>query len=94
MTNPKGGFPHPGGAPVANFTVSDTAPIAGEKITLTDESTNNPQSWSWTANSIYFSTEQNPSYYCDTTGPLTIGLTVINQYGTSSTSMTYQVSQT
>ena len=91
ITNPTGGFPAPGGNPVANFTISNQDPNAGDFIQLTDTTTNMPNAWSWQVNGSVFSTLQNPSYYCSSVGPLTFELTASNQHGSSSATTTIQV---
>lgn len=77
---------NPGLAPVASFTISNDAPTIGETIQLTDTSINDPTSWAWNINDSPYSNEQNPSFYCDSSGFFTFTLTASNQFGSDSAS--------
>jgi len=70
-----------GYAPVANFTVDNRTIKAGETVTFTDQSTNNPTSWSWNFGDEMTSTSRNPSHTYTTAGTYTITLTSSNSFG-------------
>lgn len=72
--------------PVANFTASVTTVCEGQAVTLTDNSTNTPASWSWTTTggSPAASTSQNPSVTYSTAGTYTVTLVSTNTAGASS----------
>lgn len=53
---------------------------------FTDASTQNPSSWSWTFGDGATSTAQNPSHTYSAAGSYTVGLTVTNAGGSTSTS--------
>jgi len=67
--------------PVAAFTANKTSITEGEsiqftdRIQFTDQSTNDPTSWSWNFGDGSTSTLQNPSYTYNTTGSYTVSLT-------------------
>ncbi len=70
-------------APVANFTASATTICAGSSITLTDQSTNTPTSWSWTiqSGSPASSASQNPVVTYTAAGTFSVSLTATNGCG-------------
>jgi PKD repeat protein len=70
-------------APVADFTASATTVFEGETVNFTDQSTNNPTSWSWTFNggTPASSTAQNPGVTYNTAGTYTVELTAANTGG-------------
>ena len=76
--------------PVANFVADKTTALKNEWINLTDLSTNNPNSWSWTmtggvpASAI----TQNPKVLYTTTGLKTITLCATNSLGQDCTTKT------
>jgi uncharacterized protein (TIGR02145 family) len=70
-----------GSAPVADFTADKTSITEGETVNFTDQSTNDPTSWSWTFGDGGTSTEQNPSYQYNTEGTYNVTLTATNSYG-------------
>ena len=73
-----------GPEPLANFSASKTSNIRQtESITFTDESTNNPTSWSWNFGDGASSTAQNPAHSYTTVGTYTVSLTATNQYGST-----------
>lgn len=87
--------------PVANFSASSTAPCVGSGVTLTDQSTNTPTSWSWsiTPNTFSYtggtsSTSQNPQVIFNATGPYTVALTATNAYGNNTSTQTNYISPT
>jgi PKD repeat protein len=69
--------------PAADFSASATAVFEGNSINFTDESTNNPSSWSWTftGGTPSSSTAQNPSVTYNTAGTYTVSLTAYNGAG-------------
>jgi len=71
--------------PIADFTASNTIPAAGAPVDFTDQSLNNPTSWSWTfdGGSPSTSTAQNPAGITfATNGYHLVSLTVSNANGT------------
>ncbi|EAY28951.1 GEVED domain-containing protein [Microscilla marina] len=72
-------------APIAAFTANTTNIQAGDTVTFTDESLNNPTSWAWTfeGGTPATSTEQNPTVTYDQPGFYTVTLTVGNSGGAS-----------
>lgn len=69
--------------PVANFTADITKITEGESVQFTDQSTNNPTTWSWSfAGGIpSTSTSENPSVVYNNAGPYDVTLTVTNGDG-------------
>ncbi len=74
---------NPAPAPVANFTASATTINVGESVTFTDQSTNNPTSWSWSfeGGTPSSSTAQNPTVQYNTAGTFDVSLTAANAAG-------------
>ncbi len=72
--------------PVALFTVSSVTVCAGNTVTFTDQSLNNPTSWFWEFQGGTFptSTDQNPEVLYSTPGNYDVTLTVTNSAGSSS----------
>ena len=70
-----------GDTPIAAFTSDKTEITESENITFTDQSTNNPTSWSWSFGEGATSTVQNPLHTYNTAGTYTVVLTVTNAYG-------------
>ena len=77
--------------PVANFIANNTAPIIGEAVTFTDQSTNNPTSWAWTFNPATVTyaggtnaNSQNPQVQFDAAGNYTVQLIATNVAGSDS----------
>jgi PKD repeat protein len=70
--------------PAAAFTASTTIITAGEIVSFTDYSVNNPTSWSWDFGDGGTSTSQNPSHTYTTSGTYTVTLTVTNSSGSGS----------
>ncbi len=74
--------------PVANFSASNTSPAQNSQVNFTDQSSNNPTSWSWSfspstvtyLNSTTSST-RNPQVSFNQTGYYTVTLTATNAYG-------------
>ena len=70
--------------PVAAFTgtpLSGTAPLT---VAFTDQSSNDPTSWSWTFGDGGTSTAQNPSHVYTAAGTYSVSLTVANAEGADS----------
>ncbi|MDD3642762.1 MAG: PKD domain-containing protein [Candidatus Krumholzibacteria bacterium] len=67
--------------PVAQFAGSPTSGEAPLAVTFTDQSTNNPTSWSWDFGDGGNSTAQNPTYVYNSVGTYTVSLTAANAYG-------------
>lgn len=74
-------------APVADFTYS----IAGELVTFTDLSTNDPTFWGWNFNDGSSSTEQNPSHTFAVAGDYNVCLTAGNIAGTNEVCKTISI---
>ncbi|MBL4587317.1 MAG: PKD domain-containing protein, partial [Flavobacteriales bacterium] len=68
---------------MAAFTISDNVSCAGNTVSFTDQSANNPTAWSWTfsGGTPATSNSQNPSVVYDTPGTYDVSLTVTNPYG-------------
>ncbi len=71
----------PCNAPVAAFTGSPTSGTAPLSVSFTDQSTNNPTSWSWDFGDGGTSTAQNPSHTYNNAGTYTVTLTATNDCG-------------
>ncbi len=71
--------------PAANFTASASTVCAGQAVTLTDNSTNTPTSWSWTMTNgtPASSSIQSPSVIYNTAGTYTVTLVDANSFGSS-----------
>lgn len=67
--------------PEADFTSDKDVIIEDETVHFTDESKNNPTSWSWDFGDGSTSTNQNPSHTYKSTGKYSVELTVENDYG-------------
>jgi len=70
--------------PVANFTISDTSICDGDMISLTDNSTNSPISWSWEITNgvnTFSSPMQNPMLAITQPGIYDVTLIVSNGFG-------------
>jgi len=69
--------------PVAEFTASPTSGCEGVSVTFTDQSTNNPTSWSWSfpGGTPSTSTAQNPTVTYSTAGTYNVTLTATNADG-------------
>ncbi|MGD2086026.1 MAG: GEVED domain-containing protein [Candidatus Aminicenantes bacterium] len=72
--------------PVADFTASATNIIVGQSVAFTDQSTNNPTSWSWSfeAGTPSSSSAQNPTITYNTAGTFDVTLTAYNSAGSDS----------
>jgi uncharacterized protein (TIGR02145 family) len=71
-----------GTAPDAGFTADQTSIIVEETVNFTDQSINDPTSWSWNFGDGGTSTEQNPSHQFNTEGVFTVSMSATNSYGT------------
>ncbi len=69
--------------PVAGFSADATTVVAGSTVNFTDESANNPTSWSWSfeGGTPSTSTTQNPSVTYNTLGTYNVTLTATNAEG-------------
>jgi uncharacterized protein (TIGR02145 family) len=76
-------MPLPGNPPVANFSASPTSVSVGGSVQFTDQSANNPISWTWSFGDGTMSTQQNPVKTYTTAGTYTVSLTVTNSYGSN-----------
>ncbi len=72
-----------GVAPTADFSASKTSITAGETVTFTDLSLNEPSSWSWTfeGGTPGTSTKQNPSVIYTSAGTYSVTLIASNEAG-------------
>ncbi|MGI6337899.1 MAG: PKD domain-containing protein [Bacteroidales bacterium] len=68
-------------APVAAFAANRTSINEGQSIQFTDQSTNNPTSWSWNFGDGSTSTSRNPLHTYLTEGIYSVSLTVSNTTG-------------
>ena len=75
-------------APTAAFSADLTNIVEGEAVTFTDQSLNNPVSWSWSFGDGSTSTQANPSYNYNNAGTYTVELTVSNNYGSDTETKT------
>jgi serine protease len=67
--------------PVAAFSGTPTSGDAPLTVSFTDQSTNNPTSWSWTFGDGGTSTAQNPNHQYTSAGTYTVSLTATNAHG-------------
>ncbi|MDH4471740.1 MAG: PKD domain-containing protein [Fluviicola sp.] len=77
-------------APVANFSASASSACQGASISLTDMSTNNPVSWSWsvTGPQTLTSSAQNPTFNFTTPGTYSVSLVASNAGGSNTYTQT------
>jgi len=75
-------------APLANFEADNTNPFVAETVNLTDLSSNNPTSWSWSFDPVDVTfvggtnaNSQNPQVQFNSTGYYTVSLTATNASG-------------
>ncbi|MEQ1916768.1 MAG: PKD domain-containing protein, partial [Gallionella sp.] len=78
-------------APVASFTPDVTSGDAPLTVNFTDNSTNTPTAWAWDFGDGTTSTDQNPSNVFTTPGTYNVTLTVTNDNGTDTYSVTITV---
>lgn len=69
--------------PFAAFSGSPTSIQPGGTVQFTDQSANNPTSWSWNFGDGGTSTLQNPSHVYSAVGTYTVSLTATNEHGSS-----------
>jgi hypothetical protein len=74
-------------APAAQFTASSVEICAGQSISLTDGSINNPTTWLWNFGDGTTETVQSPSHTFANAGSFTIQLTASNSAGSTSFSL-------
>ncbi len=82
--------------PSADFVASTVSPVISEIVTFTDQSANNPTSWSWSfsgpGNVTYTggtnANSQNPQVQLDAVGNYTVTLIATNSYGSDSETKT------
>jgi PKD repeat protein len=76
--------------PIADFSASSTSIAAGDSVTFTDQSLNNPTSWDWTFNggTPSVSTDENPVITYNTPGTYTVTLVAANAAGTDTETKT------
>ncbi|HMA77282.1 MAG TPA: PKD domain-containing protein [Candidatus Krumholzibacteriaceae bacterium] len=84
----------PTNPPVAAFSGSPTSGEVPLTVAFTDESTNNPTSWSWDFGDGATSTAQNPSHEYTAVGTYTVSLTATNTYGSDSETKTDYITVT
>jgi PKD repeat protein len=82
-----------GSAPVAAFTANVTSINTGGQVQFTDQSTNTPTSWQWSANpsvgvTFNTATTKNPTAIFANAGTYSITLTATNANGNNSTTKT------
>jgi PKD repeat protein len=80
-TNTKTNYITVDAAPVADFVGNPTSGTEPLTVNFTDQSTNNPTSWSWDFGDGGTSTAQNPSHTYNTAGTYTVTLTASNACG-------------
>jgi PKD repeat protein len=71
----------PTNPPVADFIGTPTSGNAPLAVSFTDQSTENPTSWSWDFGDLGTSTLQNPSHTYSAEGTYTVSLTATNSVG-------------
>ena len=76
--------------PVANFTAGSTGISAGESVTFTDTTANNPTSWDWTfaGGTPGTGTDQNPTITYNTPGTYSVTLIAYNGVGSDTETKT------
>ncbi len=81
-----------GVAPVASFIFAPASPTAGQTVQFTDTSASGPTAWSWDFGDGTFSALQNPTKVYVGVATLTVRLTAINAFGSSTTTKQVVVS--
>ncbi len=89
-----GGGTPPSDPPVAAFTGAPTSGVAPLSVSFTDQSSNNPTSWSWNFGDGGTSTAQNPSHNYTNSGDYSVTLTVSNEFGSDNQTRTSYISVT
>ena len=77
-----------GQAPIAAYTADQTLINTGSSVQFTDQSTNNPTSWSWDFGDGGTSTSQSPSHSYSSEGSFNVSLTATNSYGSDTETKT------
>jgi uncharacterized protein (TIGR02145 family) len=77
-----------GAAPVSSFTADQTNITAGESVSFTDQSTNEPTTFSWAFGDGSTSTKANPTHTYNSAGSYTVELTVTNDYSSDTETKT------
>lgn len=77
-----------GYSPVAAFSANPTTINEGQSVQFTDQSTNNPTSWSWDFGDGGTSNAQNPSHTYSSAGTYSVLLRVTNNYGSNTLTKT------
>lgn len=72
-----------GSKPAASFTATPVSGDAPLRVTFTDTSTGDPQTWDWSFGDGCFSAEQNPVHTYQSAGTYTVSLTATNVYGSN-----------
>ncbi len=75
-------------APEAEFAADVTSVCPGATVTFTDQTTNNPTSWTWNFGDGATSTDQNPTHTYATAGTYTVSLVAGNANGTDTETKT------
>jgi|GEM_PF-6425367 len=85
-----------GQKPTANFAVSASTIQVGNVVHYYDESTNNPEKWTWTFEGGLPNTsnKQSPVVTYENTGKYSVGLTVYNKFGEASKNLGEYISVT
>ncbi|HGY55724.1 MAG TPA: PKD domain-containing protein [Caldithrix abyssi] len=83
-----------GNPPVADFVGDPTSGTAPLTVNFTDQSTNNPTSWSWDFGDGGTSTQQNPSHEYTAAGTYTVSLTATNADGSDTNTKTDYITVT
>ncbi len=78
-------------APVATFSYSPAAPIAGEVVQFTDTSSGGPTSWAWDFGDGSSSTDRNPGHAFAAAGGYEVALTATNDSGSDTVTATLSV---
>lgn len=93
--NPNNQTTSSGPAPVVNFTTPNPVVVVGQSVTLNDQSSNNPTSWSWLVEreqwngsytAVSSSTQPNPTFSFSSPACYKITLTATNAAGSGSLS--------
>lgn len=74
--------------PVADFVGTPTSGTAPLVVSFTDQSTNNPTSWSWDFGDGGSSSAENPNHTYTSAGSYTVSLTVTNADGSDTQTLT------
>ncbi len=93
---PEGPTPSNPDPPVAEFTSDTTTVTVGGSVDFTDQSSNNPTSWSWTfaGGTPSSSTAGNPTVTYNTQGTYTVSLTATNSAGNDTETKTNYITVT